>query len=84
MAANQLEVLTFAYVPASVLDGGVAVDIGKQTETESVLVIGRVCKAVNQNAAGRGVERLPHPVVELVVSYGAPVLRLFITNRPHI
>lgn len=49
---NQLVVLTFAYVPACVLNGGVAVDIGKQTETESVLVIGWVRKAIYQDTAG--------------------------------
>lgn len=73
---------TFAYVPARVLDGWVAVDVGKQAEAEAVLVVGRVCEAVNQDAAWWGMESLPHPVVELIVSYGAPVLGFLVANGP--
>ena len=73
---------TFAYVPACVFDGGVAVDVGQQAEAEAVLVVGRVCEAVHQHTARRRVESLPNPVVELVVSYGAPVLRFLVTYGP--
>lgn len=60
---------TFSYVPPSVLDGGVPVDVGQQAEAEAVLVVGRVREAVHQDAAGRRVECLPDPVVELVVRH---------------
>lgn len=30
---------TFAYVPACVFDGGVAVDVGQQAEAEAILVV---------------------------------------------
>lgn len=43
---------TFAYVPACVFDGRVAVDVGEKAETEAVLVVRRVCEAVHQNATG--------------------------------
>lgn len=76
--------LTFAYVPARVLDGGVAVDVGQQAEAESILVVGWVCEAVHQHTAGRGVERFPHSVVELVVGYGAPVLGLLVADGPQV
>lgn len=75
---------TFAYVPARVLDGGVAVDVGKQPKAEPVLVVGGVCEAIHQDTAGRGVEGFPNSVVELIVSYGAPVLRLLVTNGPQV
>ena len=39
--------LTFAYVPARVLDGGVPVDVGQQTQAEAVLVVGGVGEAVH-------------------------------------
>lgn len=73
---------TFAYVPACVLDGGVAVDVGQQAEAEAVLVVGWVREAVHQDAAGRRVESLPDPVVELVVSHRTPVLRFLVTHGP--
>lgn len=73
---------TFAYVPPCVFNGGIAVDVGQQAEAEAVLVVGRVREAVHQDAAGRRVESLPHSVVELVVSYGTPVLRFLVANRP--
>lgn len=75
---------TFAYVPARVLDGGVAVDVGKEAQAEAVLVVAGVSEAVHQDAVGGSVESLPHPVVELIVSYRTPVLGLFVTNRPQI
>lgn len=43
---------TFAYVSACVFDGGVAVDVGQQAEAEAVLIVGWVCEAVHQDAAG--------------------------------
>lgn len=54
---------TFADVPACVLNGRVAVDVGKQAEAEAVLVVGWICETVHQHAAGRGVKSFPHPVV---------------------
>lgn len=71
--------LTFANVPTCVFDGGVAVDVGQQAEAKAVLVVGWVCEAIHQDAAGGGVESLPHTVVELIVSHRAPVLGFFIT-----
>lgn len=75
---------TFAYVPACVFDGGVAVDVGQQAEAETVFVVGRVREAVHQHTAGRRVKRLTHPVVELVVGDGTPVLWLLVTHGSQI
>lgn len=71
-------------MPARVLDGGVAVDVGQEAQAEAVLVVTRVGEAVHQNAVGGSVESLPHPVVELIVSDRTPVLGLFIANGPQI
>lgn len=73
--------LTFANVPSGVFDRGIPVDIGEQPQAEAVGVVGRVCEAVDDDAGVRGVERLPDPVVELVVNDGAPELRLLILHR---
>lgn len=42
---------TFADVPACVLDGGIAIDVGQQAEAEAVLVVGGVGEAVHEDAA---------------------------------
>lgn len=40
---------TFANVPAGVLNCGVAVDVGQQSEAEAVLVVGRVSEAIHKH-----------------------------------
>lgn len=52
-ATNALHVAqpTFADVPARVLYGRVAVDVGQQAETEAVFVVGGVREAVHEDAA---------------------------------
>jgi len=75
---------TFADVPARVLDGGVAVDVGQQAEAEAVLVVRRVGEAVHQHARRRGVVSLADAVVKFVVDDGAPVARLLVLHRLHI
>lgn len=52
-ATNQLHVAqpTFANVPACVLYGGVAIDVGQQAEAEAVFVVRGVREAVHQDAA---------------------------------
>lgn len=42
---------TFADVPACVLYGGVAIDVGQQAEAEAVFVVGGVREAIHQDAA---------------------------------
>ena len=75
---------TFADVPAGVLDGGVAVDVGQQAEAEAVLVVRGVGEAVHQHAGGGGVVGLAHAVVELVVDDGAPVAGLLVLHRLYV
>ena len=76
--------VTFADVPPRVLDGGVAVDVGQQAQTEAVLVVGRVGESVHQDTAGRSVERLSNTAVQLIVGDRAPVLRLLVAHRPQV
>lgn len=40
---------TFADVPSGVLNGRVAVDVGEQSETESVAVVGGICEAIDEH-----------------------------------
>lgn len=69
---------TFADVPAGVLDGGIAVDVGQQAQAEAVAIVGWVGEAVHQDAGRGRLEGLSNPVIQLVVHNGAPVLGFFI------
>ena len=40
---------TFANMPPSVFDGGIAVDVGQQSEAESLGIVGRVCVSVDDH-----------------------------------
>lgn len=71
-------------MPPGVLDGGVAVDVGEQAETESVAVVGGICEAINKHTGRGSLERLPNTIVELVVNNRAPVLGFLIGHRLHI
>lgn len=82
--SNVVQVDAFANVPARVLDGGVAVDVGQQAEAEAVAVVGGVGEAVNDDAVVLRVEDLAHPRVQLVVRDVAPVLRLLVRHRRHV
>lgn len=53
------------------LNGCVPVDVAEQAETKAFRV-GGVGEAVHRQRRLRGVERLPHPLVQLVVGYRAP------------
>ena len=62
-----------------ILYGGVSVDVGEETQTEPVIVIiWRVCEPVNDDGVVESVVDLPHPAVEFVVRYAAPVFRLLV------
>lgn len=63
LSADIVEVHAFADVPAGVLDGGVAVDVGEQAQAEAVLVVGGVSEAVHEHAGGGGVVGFAHAVV---------------------
>lgn len=62
-------------MPPGHLHRGVPVDVAEQAQTEAFRV-GRVGEAVDGERRLRGVERLSHPLVELIVGYGAPEGRL--------
>ena len=57
-----------------ILYGGVSVDVGEETQTEPVIVIiWRVCEAVNDDGVIQRMVNFPHPAVQLVVGDAAPV-----------
>ena len=65
-----------------ILYGGVSIDVGEKTQTEPVIVIiWRVCEAVNNDGVVESMVDLPHPAVQLVVGDAAPVLRLLVGHR---
>lgn len=71
-------------MPSSVLNGGVAVDVGEQAQTEPVAVVGGIGEAVDEHAGGRSLERLADAIVELVVNNRAPVLGFLVGHGLHI
>lgn len=62
-------------MPPGHLNRGVPVDVAEQPQAEA-LRVGGVGEAVHRQGRLRGVERLPHPLVQLVVGDGAPEGRL--------
>lgn len=75
---NDASHLTFANVSTSVLNSGVSVDVGEESQAESVGIVGGVCEAVHDDARAWGMECFPHSVVQLIIHDGTPVLRLLI------
>lgn len=75
---------TFANVPPGVLNGGVAVDVGEQAETESVAVVGGIREAIDKHTGRGSLERLSDTIVELVVNNRAPVLGFLIGHGLNI
>lgn len=59
-------------MPARILDGGVAVDVGEEAEAEPVGAGGGVSEAIHHHVGLVGVERFPYAIVEFVVRNGAP------------
>ncbi len=67
-----------------VLNGGVSVDVGQETQAEAVRVGGGVSETVHVYAVMPCMKSLPHSVVELVIHDGAPVLRLLVLHWLHV
>lgn len=68
------------YVPPGHLHGGVPVDIRQQAQAET-LRVGWICESVHCQRWLRGVEGLPHTLVQLVVGYRAPEGWLWVSHR---
>lgn len=68
------------YVPPGHLHSGVPVDIRQQAQAETFRV-GRICESVHCQRGLRGVEGLPHALVQLVVGYRAPEGWLRVSHR---
>lgn len=68
------------YMSARELHGGVAVDVGEQTQAEA-LRVGRVREPVHRQRGLGGVEGLADTLVQLVVGYRAPEGRLAVGHR---
>ena len=81
---NIIDCRTFANMPPSVLDGGVAVDVGQKSQTESLGVVGRIRVSVDDHGRRRCMEHLADAVVQLVVRDRRPVALLLICYRLHV
>ena len=75
---------TFTNVPPGIFDGGVAVDVGQKSETESLGVVRRVRVSVHDDRRRRRVKNLTDAVVELVVRDRRPVTLLLVSHRLHV
>lgn len=74
---------TFADVASGIFDGGIAIDVGQETQTDAVVAIGRVSESVDRDHMGLHLEQFPHARVQLVVRNRAPVGRLLVRHRVH-
>jgi len=75
---------TFSDMPSRVLDGGIAVDVGKQTEAKPLGVVRRVRVTVDNDRSRSRVEHLTDAVVQLVVRDRRPVPLLLVRHRLHV
>lgn len=75
---------TFANMAASVLDCGVAVDIGQKAQAKAIFVVGGISEAVHQHASRGGVVSFTNTVIQLIVHNRAPVTWLLILYWLHI
>lgn len=74
-------VLTFANVPSSILNGGIAVDIRQKSQTKPVSVALRICESIDDDAGAGCVEWLTNTIVQLIVGNRAPIGGFLICNR---
>lgn len=75
---------TLSYVSPCIFYCWVSVYVRKKSEAESVPAVGRVRESVYEHTPGRGLECLPHSVVQFIVGNWAPVLRLLIAHWPEV
>ena len=72
---------TFSYVPPRIFNRRISIDVGQESETESVVVVvGRVGETVDNNTVVLRMIHLAHSTVEFIVCDTAPVLRLLICH----
>ena len=76
MSCTLFTSFTFAYVPPSVLDGRVPIDVWKLPKAEPVEVVAWVRETVDNDAVRLAVEHLTNSTVQLVVGYARPIRRL--------
>src|SRR5699024_8964177 len=78
LTADVVQVHAFANVSASVLDGGVTVHVGQQSETHSLVVLGGIGEAVNDHPTVLSVKHFAHSRAEFIVGNRAPFWSLLI------
>ena len=80
LSTDVIQEHAFPDVSSGVLNGGVTVHVGEEAEGEAVCTGAWLGVAVDDDLRVGRMEHLPHPVVQLVVGYGAPVLRLMVVD----
>jgi len=83
-ATHVVKMNALADMSARVFDGRVSVDVGQEAETESVVVVGRIGEAVDDDGSGLGVEDFADSRVELVISDGSPISRFLVRHGIHV
>lgn len=68
------------YVPPGHLHSGVSVDIRQQAQAET-LRIGWIGEPIHCERGLRGMKRLPHTLIQLIVGYRAPEGWLRVSHR---
>ena len=71
-------------MPASIFDGGIAIDVGELAEAEAVRFVVRVGETVDDDRVRLCVEDFTDPRVQLVIGDAAPVDRFLIGHRRQV
>jgi len=75
---------TFSDVSSGVLNGWIAVNVWEESQTETIVIIGRICEAIDNYGVCLCVKYFTHSWVQLIVGNRAPVLRLLVCNLLHV
>ena len=61
--SNVKQMNTFTNVTSNVLNGRIAIDVGKKSEAESIGIHTRICVAIDNNMCACGMESLANPLI---------------------
>jgi len=80
LTPNIKQVHSLAYVSTNIFNGRIAVDVGQQTQTESISIHAWVSIAINDNMRLRGMKGFTNSLIKLVVSDGTPIWWLLVLD----
>ena len=82
LVSNHINVYSFSNMFPCIFNRRVSVNIGKESQTESFIIVGRICESIDNNTccSFRSLKLFSNPCVQLVIHDTAPHLRLLIMD----